>query len=75
MRYVERFKAGTMMAVGLVASVIVFASYGLATHYLQLIPVEVVVAVSWSCLWVGALSFLMRRSVERGTAAGLLRYP
>ena len=29
-------------------------------------------AISWSCLWVGALSFLMRRSVERGTAAGLL---
>jgi MFS transporter, DHA1 family, multidrug resistance protein len=72
MRYVERFKAGTMLVVGLVASVVVFASYGLATHYLQVIPIEVVVAISWSCLWVGALSFLMRRSVERGTAAGLL---
>ena len=72
MRYVERFKAGTMLVVGLVASVVVFVSYGLATHYLQVIPIEVVVAVSWSCLWVGALSYLMRRSVERGTAAGLL---
>ena len=72
MRYVERFKSGVVLAVGLVSSVIVFASYGFATHYLQLIPVEVLLAVSWSCLWVGSLSFLMGQSVERGTAAGLL---
>jgi MFS family permease len=72
MRYVERFKSGVVLAVGLVSSVIVFASYGFATHYLQLIPVEVLLAVSWSCLWVGSLSFLLGRSVERGTAAGLL---
>jgi len=72
MRYVERFKSGLVLAVGLVSSVIVFASYGFATHYLQLIPVEVLLAVSWSCLWVGSLSFLLGRSVERGTAAGLL---
>jgi len=72
MRYVERFKSGVVLAVGLVSSVVVFASYGFATHYLQLIPVEILLAVSWSCLWVGSLSFLMGRSVERGTAAGLL---
>ena len=72
MRYVERFKSGVVLAVGLVSSVIVFASYGFATHYLQLIPVEILLAVSWSCLWVGSLSFLLGRSVERGTAAGLL---
>ena len=72
MRYVERFNSTRMLAVGLIASMIVFAYYGLATHYLQLIPVEIVLAISWSCLWVGALSFLMARSVERGTAAGLL---
>jgi len=72
MRYVERFSSTKMLAVGLIASVIVFASYGLATRYLQLIPVEIILAVSWSCLWVGALTFLMGRSAERGTAAGLL---
>jgi MFS family permease len=72
MRYVERFKSVVVLAVGLVTSVIVFASYGFSTHYLQLIPVEILLAVSWSCLWVGSLSFLLGRSVERGTAAGLL---
>ena len=72
MRYVERFSSTKAIAVGLIASAIVFACYGLSTHYLQLIPVEIILAISWSCLWVGALSFLMGRSVERGTAAGLL---
>jgi MFS family permease len=72
MRYVERFNSTKVLAVGLIASVAVFASYGFATHYLQLIPVQIVLAISWSCLWVGSLSFLMSRSVERGTAAGLL---
>jgi DHA1 family multidrug resistance protein-like MFS transporter len=72
MRYVEGFKSTWVLATGLVTSVIVFASYGFATHYLQLIPVEILLAVSWSCLWVGSLSFLLGRSVERGTAAGLL---
>jgi MFS family permease len=72
MRYVERFNSAWVLAVGLVTSVIVFASYGLATHYQQLIPFQVLLAISWSCLWVGSLSFLMGRSVERGTAAGLL---
>ena len=70
MRYVERFKSGVVLAVGLVSSVIVFASYGFATHYLQLIPVEILLAVSWSCLWVGSLSFLMGQSVERGHGRG-----
>jgi MFS family permease len=72
MRYVERFNSAKVLAVGLIASVAVFASYGFATHYLQLIPFQVLLAISWSCLWVGSLSFLMGRSVERGTAAGLL---
>ncbi len=72
MRYVERFNSTKVLAVGLVTSVIVFASYGLATHYGQLIPFQILLAISWSCLWVGSLSFLLGRSVERGTAAGLL---
>jgi MFS family permease len=72
MRYVERFNSTKVLAVGLIASVAVFASYGFATHYLQLIPAQILLAVSWSCLWVGSLSFLLGKSVERGTAAGLL---
>ncbi len=72
MRYVQRFSSTRVFTIGLLVSSAVFVAYGLAVHYLQLIPVQVFLAVSWSCLWVGALSYLLGRNVERGTAAGLL---
>jgi predicted MFS family arabinose efflux permease len=57
---------------GLVCSVLVFAIYGIATHYLQLIPVQIVLAIAWSGLFVGALHYLLAENVERGTAVGML---
>ncbi|MBN2099815.1 MAG: MFS transporter [Dehalococcoidia bacterium] len=72
MRYVQRFSSSAIFKMGLLVSSVVFVAYGLAGHYLQLMPVQVLLAVSWSCLWVGALSYLLGKNVERGTAAGLL---
>lgn len=72
MRFVERFNPVKAFRTGLLASAMVFAAYGIATHYLQLVPVQVLLALAWSCLFVGALSYLLRKNVERGTASGLL---
>jgi len=72
MRFMDRFRARRMFTIGLVLSTLVFAIYGIANHYLQLIPVQMVLAVAWSCLYVGALIFLMKQNVERGTAVGML---
>lgn len=72
MRFIDRFKAARMVTVGLILSILAFASYGVANHYLQLIPVQIILAVSFSCLFIGALNFLLGNNVERGTAVGLL---
>jgi MFS family permease len=72
MRLIQRFNPARIFTIGLVTSVLVFAVYGVATHYLQLIPVQILLAVAWSGLFVGALNFLMAKNVERGTAAGML---
>lgn len=72
MRFVERFNPTRIFRVGLITSCIAFAAYGVATHYLQIIPVQLLIAVSWSCLFVGALSYLLRRNPERGSASGVL---
>jgi hypothetical protein len=72
MQFLQRFNAIRIFTLGLVGSVLVFAIYGLATHYLQLIPVQIVLAVAWSGLFVGALNYLLAKNVERGTAVGLL---
>jgi MFS family permease len=72
MQFVERFNAARVFTTGLLLSSLVFVVYGIASHYLQLIPAQVLIAIAWSCLFVGAMSFLLRRNVEHGTAAGLL---
>ena len=72
MQVVQRFNPARMFTLGLLASGLVFAIYGVANHYLQLIPIQVVLAIAWSCLFVGALNFLLGKNVERGTAVGLL---
>jgi MFS family permease len=72
MRFIQRFNPVRIFTVGLVSSVLVFAIYGIATHYLQLIPVQIVLAIAWSGLFVGALNYLLAKNVERGTAVGML---
>jgi DHA1 family multidrug resistance protein-like MFS transporter len=72
MRLIQRFNPARIFSIGLLISVLVFAVYGVATHYLQLIPVQILLAIAWSGLFVGALNFLMAKNVERGTAAGML---
>jgi MFS family permease len=72
MRFVDRFDPARMLLLGLHLSTAIFGVYAVATHYLQLVPVQIVLSVAWSCLLVGAMSLLMRRSRDRGTASGLL---
>jgi len=72
MQLLQRFKPSRLFTIGLVSSVLVFAVYGVATHYLQLIPVQIVLAIAWSGLFLGALNHLLGRNVEHGTAVGML---
>ncbi|MBI4187919.1 MAG: MFS transporter [Chloroflexi bacterium] len=72
MRLVERFNPANVFRAGLVMSALTFGIYGVVTNYLQLIPVQIVLAVSWACLFIGAFGYLLRWNTERGTASGLL---
>ena len=72
MQLLHRFQPARLFAVGLILSIGVFIGYGVSTDYLQLVPVQAVLAIAFSCLWVGSLTLLLQRNVERGTAVGLL---
>jgi MFS family permease len=73
MRKIERFDAGKIFAFGQVISILVFLAYALATHYRQLIIVQVLLGLSWSCLYVGALSIVLGSGEEKGTASGIFQ--
>ncbi|MBI4344913.1 MAG: MFS transporter [Euryarchaeota archaeon] len=72
MRFVDRFEEVKLMRVGVILSVVVFASYAFASDYRQIIPIQLLLAASWSCLYVGSLLFLVRRNEEKATSVGIL---
>jgi predicted MFS family arabinose efflux permease len=72
MRVIERFNPVQMFRAGLLISALVFIIYGLTRHYLWIVPVQLLLAVSWASLMIGSLSYLLRRRSERGTVSGLL---
>ncbi len=73
MRQIERFDARKVFAFGQVVSILVFLAYALATDYRQLLIVQVVLGVAWSCLYVGALLIVLSSGEERGTASGIFQ--
>ena len=72
MMFVDKVRASRLFIVGLFCSTLVFIIYGLATNYFQIIPAQVLLAVSWSCLYVGALLLLFKNNEEKATSAGIL---
>ena len=72
MRFIERFNPARMFQAGLLLSALVFAAYGLINRYWQLIPVQLVLALAYSSMFVGALSYLLKRHPEYGTTSGLM---
>ena len=69
----ERASEKLLIAVGFVLSVLVFAAFGVVTNFKQVIPIQVFLALSWSCLYLGSLKELMRLNPERSTAAGMFQ--
>ncbi len=66
-----RIKYATSVAAGLVFSGVTFFFFTLATDYRQIIPIQVLLGVSWSLMYVGGLRYLMDRNDEKATVSGL----
>jgi len=72
MRLVEKLHPARMFQAGLILSAGVFIAYGLANRYWQLVPIQIVLSFAYSAMFVGALSYLLRRHPEYGTTSGLM---
>ena len=73
MNLFERVRAGWLIRSGLLVSVLVFVAFGVAADFRQVIPIQILLALSWSCLYLGSLKRLMERNAERSTAAGMFQ--
>jgi MFS family permease len=73
MSVLDRVRERTLILAGFILSVLVFAAFGFAGNYRQLVLIQVGLALSWSCLYLGSLKELMRLNPERSTAAGMFQ--
>ena len=57
---------------GAALSAAVFAAYFLSQSYLHAFPIQVMLGVSWSTLYIGSLLFLLDKNREKATSSALL---
>jgi hypothetical protein len=72
MRRLEGFGDYRLVKMGSFLSIVAFASLIPLNIFYQSVPGMLLVAGSWSFLYVGSTLFLMNRNVEKATASGLL---
>ncbi|AGL02109.1 MFS transporter [Desulfoscipio gibsoniae] len=73
MRHLERFNPNSIFAFGQVLSIGVFIAYTLVDQLWLLMIVQVMLGVTWSCLYVGALLLVLKTGEDKGTASGIFQ--
>jgi MFS family permease len=72
MPLVHRWRSTRLIQIGLFASILTFGSFAFSRNFKQLLPLQLLLAFAWSCLYVGSLKYLLETNSERSTAIGLL---
>lgn len=70
---IDKFKSCNLVIFGLFLSIITFFSFLLASNQFEFLPTQILLALSWSCLYVGSLKSVLEKNIERVTASGLLK--
>jgi len=68
----DRFDPTVLVAVGLASSAATFYTFTLVGSFWEIIPSQILLAASYSSLYVGSLRYVMDRNEEKATASGLL---
>ncbi len=61
-----------LINIGLVVSALVFLSYVFPDNFYQVIPIQILLAISFSYLYVGNLKYLTDNNREKSTSVGIL---
>jgi len=69
----DRIQSKRLISIGLITSVITFASFLFVEDIFQILPSQILLGFSWACLYVGALKYVTENNTDRSTASGLLQ--
>lgn len=68
----DRVGSKKLISIGLITSAITFGWFPFARNIFEVLPSQVLLGISWACLYVGALKYVTENNKDRSTAAGLL---
>ncbi|MDI9645459.1 MAG: MFS transporter [Archaeoglobales archaeon] len=69
---VERFNPKFLMNIGTIFSAVTFYLYSVATHVVEFLFVQLIIAVSWSAMYIGALRLVLDKNLEKNSVTGFL---
>ena len=72
MQYVEKFRNLYLVNIGLLCTVFTFIGYALFPHFWVVLVLQLLLAVAFSTLQVGAMQELLSKNVQQSTAMSLL---
>jgi MFS family permease len=72
MHAIDRFRSSYLIGAGILIAALTFFSFSIATNYFQILAMHVMIALSWSSMYVGSLNHLLENNAEKATATGLL---
>ncbi len=72
MPLIDKFKSSRLVTCGLFFSALTFTAYLVARSYVYVLPAQLLLALSWSLLYIGSLTYVAEKGNERGTAIGFL---
>jgi len=72
MLFVKRLNALFAVKTGLFLSFVTFILFFKAKSHFEIIPYQIVLALSWALLYLGSLYYLLERNIERSTVSGAL---
>lgn len=67
----DRHKSTRLVPFGLLFSALTFFLFALVKDYRTFAAIQVILALSWSGLYLGSLKYLLERNVERATSVGI----
>lgn len=68
----DRVGSKRLISIGLITSAITFGWFPFARNIFEVLPSQVLLGISWACLYVGSLKYITENNEDRSTAAGLL---
>jgi DHA1 family multidrug resistance protein-like MFS transporter len=68
----DRLNYRTLISLGLLTSMLTFVSLTFVTNIWEVFPSQIILGLSWACLYVGSLKYLTENNEDRSTASGLL---